>query len=1161
MMTLSIVLCTHNRANQLSICLTKLAQVEPDRKDIELVIVDNASTDHTPQVIEAFMATAPFVVRTCFEPQPGVSRAKNKGILLSTGDLIFFLDDDCYPELGFFGKLENAVAHSGFDYGGGQILPNSPDLDDRVAQMAVTKTTVIPPNTPVLPPGFIQGASMFFRRHVFEKTGFFNVNVGAGTAFPCEDIEMVTRASRAGFLGGQLPGFTVYHDHGRLRGSAEAEETVHGYNRGRGAYFAGLLHSEAQGVWPFWWEFSYIHGRGSHLNRLRRLCVEMRGAVEYLETLLPPPAGQTVLVEAKNQRKKVHAFIICWHGFERNAAKIAENLLGRADFLTVVYSTKDGTQRTGPGQWQQVPDEWFFGKKFEAALRANQGDVLLLIHADTYHGQWAGVLDKCRQAFEGKPNVGVWAPEIDLTHWPIDKVKLAKWGDSNCFSVAQTDCTVMACAWPVVERLKQFDYSQNNLGHGIDWAAIAYAYSHNMQVLMDTSVRIHHQAGTGYDKGQAVSQMQAFMAQLSTQEQLMYEMLKASIERNLQAASQTKGAKKSAKGTSVDDSSEEERLPSPVGQTAYLFLAHTFSEDIAYRFLDFWGALSQSPDCCLLLDAANQTVVDQWAAFLKAHACAAKTFIHTAEQLEKQLGYPCLKAGNLMPGSGHFPLVQFARSNPYAHYWVVEFDVHVTVPWPYFFSLFDHVSADLLCSHLTTYAQSPHWTWWGSLSAPTEQLAKLSLLKEQLAKGFFPIYRASAQAVAACDHAHQQGWRGHMEVLWPVLGQVLGLTVEDFNQFGNLYSSGAQGLLDGPAPYATLRWRPQVQPQELMDNADRALIYHPIKSDALTFAPQALAVQAGQLASAAYQEAIKQMLALRGCPHSPWRRAPQHGFIRGIDFYTPSTLMQAMGNAMQAYRLAHGVYPDIVTPQNFNEKIFWVKFFGEIKVPASGNKLETQAFIPEAIRDHVRCPDIVWQSLLPALPENDDMPAGVYYLKASHGSGMFQRVTFPISPTQRAELEAMSQCWLATKYGLHDGEWWYSTFTPAILLERSVQGDTDSIGWNFYVLNGQVPMVGLYRKHADGHNDSTWLDANMLPLPNQPSLPAITGYVLPPYAHQMFDWAKQIAAPFSAVRVDFINGEDGKLYLGELTFSPGNALNQRHPEIDRLLSEPWKILK
>lgn len=532
-MKLSVVVCTRNRAVQLAKCLNKLARVEPERNDIELIVVDNGSSDGTAAVIEHAAKTSPFKFHHFSEHKKGVSHAKNCGLLHCSGDLIFFTDDDCYLEAGFFSKLERAVQASGFAFGGGQILPQSADLDQRVAQMTVEKLCPITPDMAVVPPGFIQGANMFFMREIFEKVGLFNVALGAGTPFPCEDIEMVARAARAGFIGGQLPGFTVYHDHGRIRNSPEALETIHGYKRGSGAYYAELMLSGNESAWSFWWNKTYVQNPLPPVHRLRALGIEMQAAAEYLETRLSfdeasQPAGAVVprLGHQAGQAIRVHVFVIAWPGVEANAAHIAQRLDGLADSLTVIYSTRDGQPLSGPGEWEQAPDEEFFGKKFKRVLDAFQGDVCLLVHADAFHDAWADVLEKCRTAFvERRGQLGVWAPDVD--HKPVSThvARLAFLDKHGQCAVTQTDGVVCAFSSPVMDRLKQLDFSQNNLGWGIDWAAIAYAYTHHLLVVVDQTLTVKHAPGRGYDSNEAQSQMANFLKQLTAQEQLTYLLL------------------------------------------------------------------------------------------------------------------------------------------------------------------------------------------------------------------------------------------------------------------------------------------------------------------------------------------------------------------------------------------------------------------------------------------------------------------------------------------------------------------------------------------------------------------------------------------------------------------------------------------------------------
>ena len=315
------------------------------------------------------------------------------------------------------------------------------------------------------------------------------------------------------------------------------------------------------------------------------------------------------------------------------------------------------------------------------------------------------------------------------------------------------------------------------------------------------------------------------------------------------------------------------------------------------------------------------------------------------------------------------------------------------------------------------------------------------------------------------------------------------------------------------------------------------------------------------LKSGALREAIRQTRILRKREDSPWRHAATPGHMRGIDFYKPLTLIWVMANALRHYRRKHGVFPNLIKPVGFNEKVFWFKFFGELKTPESGDKLATHTFIPADLQHVVQCVPLVWRSTTASLPANEAIPAGVYYLKASHGSDMFKQVVYPLDADTRQDLEVQAALWLRTPYGLEDGEWWYSTFRPQLLLERSVTGTADAISWNVSVLNGHIPMISMFVKHADGTKRASWLDAQFELLPWQSTLPPVLGYQVPKNHAQLIQWAQQIAQPFASVRVDFLQGDDGRTYLCELTFASGNGLAVYAPQVDALLSAQWVTLK
>lgn len=92
-MLISVILCTRNRASQLGHVLTSfLGLTHPDGATWEMIVVDNGSTDETPSVIESFSHLLP--LRRVWEPEPGLSNARNAGVAEARGDYICWTDDD-----------------------------------------------------------------------------------------------------------------------------------------------------------------------------------------------------------------------------------------------------------------------------------------------------------------------------------------------------------------------------------------------------------------------------------------------------------------------------------------------------------------------------------------------------------------------------------------------------------------------------------------------------------------------------------------------------------------------------------------------------------------------------------------------------------------------------------------------------------------------------------------------------------------------------------------------------------------------------------------------------------------------------------------------------------------------------------------------------------
>src|SRR5438309_3069723 len=94
-MTVTVVLCTYNRYQNLETALNSVAaSVLPEPVQWEVLVVDNNSTDHTRKVVEEFCHRYPGRFRYLFEAQQGKSYALNSGVREARGNILAFMDDD-----------------------------------------------------------------------------------------------------------------------------------------------------------------------------------------------------------------------------------------------------------------------------------------------------------------------------------------------------------------------------------------------------------------------------------------------------------------------------------------------------------------------------------------------------------------------------------------------------------------------------------------------------------------------------------------------------------------------------------------------------------------------------------------------------------------------------------------------------------------------------------------------------------------------------------------------------------------------------------------------------------------------------------------------------------------------------------------------------------
>ncbi|MFZ3059413.1 MAG: glycosyltransferase family 2 protein [Candidatus Methanoperedens sp.] len=118
-MKVSIIIPTHNRANSLKKTIESIVEIR-NEADIELIVVDNNSTDNTKNIIESYSDIAHYV----FEENTSFTKARETGAKNSKGDILLYLDDDVIVHPGSLKEITSIFGNY-LDCGviAGKILP------------------------------------------------------------------------------------------------------------------------------------------------------------------------------------------------------------------------------------------------------------------------------------------------------------------------------------------------------------------------------------------------------------------------------------------------------------------------------------------------------------------------------------------------------------------------------------------------------------------------------------------------------------------------------------------------------------------------------------------------------------------------------------------------------------------------------------------------------------------------------------------------------------------------------------------------------------------------------------------------------------------------------------------------------------------------------
>jgi len=229
---ISVVVCTHERPDDLSRCLESLASVANDGH--EVIVVDSGpTTTRTAEVAGRFH------VRFLTEEKRGLNRARNAGITAAAHDIVAFVDDDVVVSPGWLNGVAAAFEDPAVGCVTGLVLPLELETaaqeqfelycqHRRDFESHIYSKSVLPASAA----GIVgMGANMSYRRTLVRDLGLFDVRLDAGTCTRSGgDTDMFARVLDAGQLIVYSPEAQVWHRHRREEG--ELRSCVFGYGVG-----------------------------------------------------------------------------------------------------------------------------------------------------------------------------------------------------------------------------------------------------------------------------------------------------------------------------------------------------------------------------------------------------------------------------------------------------------------------------------------------------------------------------------------------------------------------------------------------------------------------------------------------------------------------------------------------------------------------------------------------------------------------------------------------------------------------------------------------------------------------------------------------------------------------------------------------------------------
>jgi glycosyltransferase involved in cell wall biosynthesis len=179
----SIIIPARNEERNIGRCLQSIAAVDWQSDAVEIILVDNGSTDSTLEIAQEYGARV-FVL-----PGDTVAGLRNFGSAQSNGKILVFLDADCTVTPDWFSQAARYIDQSDVVcFGSPPVVPDDSTWVQRTWFYVRMKKGAFETD-------WLESMNMFVRREAFEQVSGFNAEL-----VTCEDYDLSLRLQKLGRL-------------------------------------------------------------------------------------------------------------------------------------------------------------------------------------------------------------------------------------------------------------------------------------------------------------------------------------------------------------------------------------------------------------------------------------------------------------------------------------------------------------------------------------------------------------------------------------------------------------------------------------------------------------------------------------------------------------------------------------------------------------------------------------------------------------------------------------------------------------------------------------------------------------------------------------------------------------------------------------------------